>query len=248
MPRERLRGDVSDIDQCLCLATHTCYLLPSIHGANTPSGVMRMKGLRVCDAHTHFPLGEDICLLKRPLPKVKFMSSFPCSMLLGSHNVCPRFQMCVHGVCVVCVCLFTSHCCVCVHLDGLNAEHKFRVRVTILGHMSRPFLPFFLSLHKCFSSLDFWNYKLLGTTFAVHFPENNCTHLRMFVSQSDSSIQRPVLYIYIYIYRCTHTYIYIIYIYIYIHTDVHTHIYIYIYKYIYIYIYRCTTHIYIYIL
>ncbi len=26
--------------------------------------------------------------------------------------------------------------CVCVHLDGLNAEHKFRVWVTILGHTS----------------------------------------------------------------------------------------------------------------
>ncbi len=24
----------------------------------------------------------------------------------------------------------------CVHLDGLNAEHKFRVWVTTLGHMS----------------------------------------------------------------------------------------------------------------
>ena len=24
----------------------------------------------------------------------------------------------------------------CVHLDGLNAEHKFRVWVTILGHTS----------------------------------------------------------------------------------------------------------------
>ncbi len=40
--------------------------------------------------------------------------------------------MCGHSVCV---CLFTSNCCVCVHLDGLNAEH-------ILGHTSRPFLSF----------------------------------------------------------------------------------------------------------
>ncbi len=37
-----------------------------------------------------------------------------------------------------CVCsLLTA---VCVHLDGLNAEHKFQVWVTILSHMSRPFL------------------------------------------------------------------------------------------------------------
>ncbi len=28
------------------------------------------------------------------------------------------------------VCLFTSHCCVCVHLDELKAEHKFREWVT----------------------------------------------------------------------------------------------------------------------
>ncbi len=45
------------------------------------------------------------------------------------------------GVCV-CVCLYTTHCCVCVHLDGLNAEHKFRVWVTILGPTSRSFLSF----------------------------------------------------------------------------------------------------------
>ncbi len=27
----------------------------------------------------------------------------------------------------------------CVHLDGLNAEHKFQVWVTILGHTPLPF-------------------------------------------------------------------------------------------------------------
>ncbi len=48
------------------------------------------------------------------------------------------------GVCV-CVCLFTTHCCVCVHLDGLNAEHKFQVLDTILGHTSFPFL----KLYSC---------------------------------------------------------------------------------------------------
>ncbi len=41
-----------------------------------------------------------------------------------------RSNMCV------CVCVFTA---VCVHLDGLNAEHKFRVWVTISGHMSLHF-------------------------------------------------------------------------------------------------------------
>ncbi len=39
------------------------------------------------------------------------------------------------GVCSRWVCV---HCCVCT-LDGLIAEHKFRVWVTILGHMSRHF-------------------------------------------------------------------------------------------------------------
>ncbi len=47
-----------------------------------------------------------------------------------SINGCPLLWVCVHGVCV--------HCCVCT-LDGLNAEHKFRVWVTILGRMSRHF-------------------------------------------------------------------------------------------------------------
>ncbi len=31
---------------------------------------------------------------------------------------------------------FSSHCCVCVYLEGLNAEHKFWVWVTILGYTS----------------------------------------------------------------------------------------------------------------
>ncbi len=36
----------------------------------------------------------------------------------------------------VCVCVLTT---VCVHLDVLNAEHNFRVWVTILGHTSLHF-------------------------------------------------------------------------------------------------------------
>ncbi len=50
--------------------------------------------------------------------------------------------MCVFTVCVC------SLLCVCVcTLDGLNAEHKFRVGVTILGRMSR---------HFCKKHLDFF--------------------------------------------------------------------------------------------
>ncbi len=41
-------------------------------------------------------------------------------------------------------CVFTA---VSVHLDGLNAEDKFRVWVTILGHTPLPF-PFPLSLEQ----------------------------------------------------------------------------------------------------
>ncbi len=54
-------------------------------------------------------------------------------LLPGRHNIngCPLLRVGVHGVCV-CVC---SLLCVCT-LDGLNAEHKFRVWVTILGRMS----------------------------------------------------------------------------------------------------------------
>ncbi len=49
-----------------------------------------------------------------------------------SINGCPLLRVCVHGVCV--------HCCVCVcTLDGLKAEHEFRVWVTIPGRMSRHF-------------------------------------------------------------------------------------------------------------
>ncbi len=52
-----------------------------------------------------------------------------------SMNGCPLLQ----GVFTVCVCVCV---CVCVHLDGLNAEHTFRVWVTILGRMSSHILKY----------------------------------------------------------------------------------------------------------
>ncbi len=82
--------------------------------------------------------------------EVRPLSKAPNPQLLPgrrSINDCPLLWMCLRCVCVcVFVCsLLTAVCvcvCVCVHLDGLNAEHKFRVWVTILGHTSRPFFPF----------------------------------------------------------------------------------------------------------
>ncbi len=64
-----------------------------------------------------------------PLSKAPNPQLFPGRR---SINGCPLLRVCVHGVCV-----FTD-VCVCT-LDGLNAEHKFRVWVTILGCMSRHF-------------------------------------------------------------------------------------------------------------
>ncbi len=80
--------------------------------------------------------------------EVRPLSKAPNPQLLpGRHSIngCPLLRVCVHDVCVcvcVCVCVFVCSLltAVCVHLDGLNAEHKFRVWVTILGHTSRPFL------------------------------------------------------------------------------------------------------------
>ncbi len=62
------------------------------------------------------------------------LSKAPNPQLLpGRRSIsCPLLRVCVHGVCE-----FTA-LCVCT-LDGLNAEHKFRVWVTILSHMSRHF-------------------------------------------------------------------------------------------------------------
>ncbi len=55
----------------------------------------------------------------RPLSKALNPQLLPGCSSIG----CPLLWLCVHY-------------CVCVHLDGLNAEHKFRVWVTIFGNMS----------------------------------------------------------------------------------------------------------------
>ncbi len=55
--------------------------------------------------------------------------------------------------------MFTA---VCVHLDGLNAEHKFRVWVTILGHtFPFPFPP--NDVIRFSANFYFWvNYSFKG--------------------------------------------------------------------------------------
>ncbi len=60
-----------------------------------------------------------------------------------------------------------------VHLDGLNAEHKFRVWVTILGHTSRP-VPSrpFPSLPFPSLPFPFWNkFRLKTLHFSLFFDQ-----------------------------------------------------------------------------
>ncbi len=57
----------------------------------------------------------------------------PCVYVCVCMCVCVCVCVCERKCVCVCVCV---HYCVCVHLDGLNAQHKFWVWVTILGHTS----------------------------------------------------------------------------------------------------------------
>ncbi len=51
--------------------------------------------------------------------------------------------------------------CVCVHLDGLNAEHKFRIWVSILGHTSLHYLIFvYINVNICPKPLLILNVKV----------------------------------------------------------------------------------------
>ncbi len=91
----------------------------------------------------------------RPLSKASNPQLLPGCRSIG----CPLLW-CVFMVCV-CVHVCSLLTAVCVHLDGLNAEHKFQVWDTILGHTSWPFLsfsfPFLKSSKKekkcCFKSI-----------------------------------------------------------------------------------------------
>ncbi len=75
----------------------------------------------------------------------------------------------INGYPLLQVCVFTA-VCVCT-LDGLNAEHKFRVWVTVLGcisrHLSHNFslIQFNLLDFGVINSTKFWSEKL----FLHHF-------------------------------------------------------------------------------
>ncbi len=93
------------------------------------------------------------------------LSKAPNPQLLPGYrsiNGCPLLWVCVHGVCVR---VFT--------LDGLYAEHEFRVWVTILDRMSRHFhlLLFFLSVglsvHLLFNSVKM-NYIYLSFSCSIY--------------------------------------------------------------------------------
>ncbi len=81
-----------------------------------------------------------------------------------SINGCPLLRVWVHGVCV-----FTA---VCVHLDGLFAEHKFRVWVTILMSLHFHFT-LSLSLYLKFREASFLSLLVLQ----IESPESTYAYL-----------------------------------------------------------------------
>ncbi len=89
------------------------------------------------------------------------LSKAPNPQLLpGRHS--PLLRVCVHGVCVC------SLLCVCTWI-GINAEHKFRVCITILGHTSRHF-------HFYFNLFDDWLLYWWCTQINTIYNNNNSTH------------------------------------------------------------------------
>ncbi len=84
---------------------------------------------------------------------------------------CPLLRVCVHGVCVTTV---------CVHLDGLNTEHTFRVSVTILGHTSLHFtspifsLPAIRCKCKCSCFITYKWEKIFAGFVSFLFQQSFC--------------------------------------------------------------------------
>ncbi len=103
--------------------------------------------------------------------EVRPLSKAPNPQLLPRR---PLLRVCVHGVYV-----FTT---VCVHLDGLNAEHKFWVWVTILGHTS--LLSFiYISIYSCihpsfYISIHLFLHACIHPSFyrSIHLSIAACIH------------------------------------------------------------------------
>ncbi len=76
-----------------------------------------------------------------------------------------------YGCPLLWVCVFSA---VCVHLDGLNAEHKFRVCVNILGHTSLHCSDFTVVQTKV--NVVEQGCPILGTTLSVKLSSNLCSN------------------------------------------------------------------------
>ncbi len=114
---------------------------PKVAASSLRSGRNCRRGEWITNALSTFNTMTEV----RPLSKALNPQLLPGAAALAAH--CSG-------------CVFTT---VCVHLDGLNAEHKFWVGVTILGHMSLHSLThywcFSLTTHvKCPAELPtvFW--------------------------------------------------------------------------------------------
>ncbi len=117
--------------------------------------------------------------------EVRPLSKAPNPQLLPRR---PLLRVCVHGVYV-----FTT---VCVHLDGLNAEHKFRVWVTILGHtslLSFIYPSFYISIYSCihpsfYISIHLFLHACIHPSFyiSIHLSIAACIHSSILLSINPS--------------------------------------------------------------
>ncbi len=94
----------------------------------------------------------------------------------------------------VCVC---SLLCVCT-LDGLNAEHKFRVWVTILGRMSRHFTLYFTLLFWSYSHTDVACKTDVWAAMRLAHHSDNCN---LQINIKSKSVQQFNFYIMIYLHH-----------------------------------------------
>ncbi len=118
-------------------------------------------------------------LRKAPKPQLLPGLCIGCLLL----RVCVRSRCVWVCVCVcLCVCLFFRFSLLCVHLDWLNAEHKFQV----WDNTSRPFLSF---QSVVYSSLVLHSptFTIIHTA-AMYIPGTTCLHI---------PLAHPCLYYYL---------------------------------------------------